>query len=146
LWDPVPDTTVRTFKNDGQFHLLGVPYEKSLQSVYYPASIPADTYPGMVPSGQKLETISLNAIVAAYNWPQGSDRYQRVAHFAETFLSKFGDLQKQGRDPIWQSIDPVGVAQVGNVCRQPSNGSIRILPMPLPPPVPIRPWPSFKLS
>jgi TRAP-type uncharacterized transport system substrate-binding protein len=111
FWDPIPDITVRTFKNDGQFHLLAVPYEDSLQSIYYPASIPADTYPGMVPPGQKLETVSLNAIVAAYSWPQGSERYQRVSRFAQTFLSKFGDLQKQGRDSIWQSIDPVGVAQ-----------------------------------
>jgi TRAP-type uncharacterized transport system substrate-binding protein len=111
FWDPIPDTTVRNFKNDGQFHLLAVPYEESLQSVYYPASVPADTYPGMVSPGQKLETISLNAIVAAYNWPQGSERYQRVARFTEALLSKFRDLRQQGRDPIWQSIDPVGVAQ-----------------------------------
>jgi len=111
FWDPIPDDSVRNFKNDGRFHLLPVPYEESLQSVYYPASVPADTYPGLVPAGQKLQTISLNALVAAYNWPQGSDRSRRVAQFAEVFLSKFSDLQKAGRDRIWQSIDPVGIAQ-----------------------------------
>jgi uncharacterized protein len=110
-WDPVPDDNVQSFKNDGRFHLLPVPYEKNLQSVYYPASIPADAYPGLMPAGQKLETISLNAVVVAYNWPQGSDRNKRVARFAELFLAKFVDLQKPGRDPVWQSIDPVGVAQ-----------------------------------
>jgi uncharacterized protein len=111
FWDPIPDQTIVTFKNDGRFHLVPVPYEESLQSVYYPASIPADTYPGLVPAGQKLETVSLNAVVVAYNWPAGSDRAVRVANFAELFLSKFADLQKPGRDPIWQAIDPVGIAQ-----------------------------------
>jgi uncharacterized protein len=111
FWDPVPDDNVQSFKNDGRFHLLPVPYEKNLQSVYYPASIAADAYPRLMPAGQKLETISLNAVVAAYNWPQGSDRNKRVARFAELFLAKFAELQKLGRDPVWQSIDPVGVAQ-----------------------------------
>jgi TRAP-type uncharacterized transport system substrate-binding protein len=110
FWDPVPDENVATFKNDGRFHLVPVPYEKSLQSVYYPASIPADAYPGLTPVGQKLETISLNAVVVAYNWPQGSERSSRVARFAQLFLSKFADLQKSGRDSVWKGIDPVGVA------------------------------------
>jgi uncharacterized protein len=111
FWDSIPNDSVRNFKNDGRFHLVPVPYEASLQSVYHPASVPADTYPGLVPAGQKLETISLNALIAAYNWPPGSDRSRRVAQFAEVFLSKFSDLRKAGRDRIWQSIDPVGIAQ-----------------------------------
>ncbi len=110
FWDPVPDDHVSSFKNDGRFHLLSVPYEKSLQSIYYPASIAADAYPGLTPAGRKLETISLNAVVVAYNWPQASERNKRVARFAQLFLSKFADLQKPGRDPVWQTIDPVGVA------------------------------------
>jgi TRAP-type uncharacterized transport system substrate-binding protein len=110
FWDPVPDDNVSSLNNDGRFHLLAVPYEKTLQSVYYPASIAADAYPGLTAAGQKLETISLNAVVVAYNWPPDSERNKRVARFAELLLSRFAELQKPGRDPIWQAIDPVGVA------------------------------------
>ena len=111
FWDPYPDETIANFKNDGRFHLIAAPYEKSLQDVYYPASFPPDAYPGLIPAGQKLETISLNAVIAAYNWPRGADRYQHVARFAKQFLARFSELQAPGRDAVWKSINPIGVAQ-----------------------------------
>ena len=111
FWDPYPDETITSFKNDGRFHLIGVPYEKSLQSVYYPANFAPDAYPGLVPAGQKLETVSLNAVIAAYNWPRGADRYQHVARFAKQFFQRFAELQGPGRDAVWKSINPIGVAQ-----------------------------------
>ncbi len=109
-WDPYPDQTMLDFKNDGRFHLIAVPYPKELQSVYNPASFPADTYPRLVPPGQKLETVSLNAVIAAYNWPKNSDRYKRVARFAEQLFSHFRDLQAPGRDSIWKGVNPFGIA------------------------------------
>jgi uncharacterized protein len=117
FWDPVPDDNVSSFNNDGRFHLLAVPYEKTLQSVYYPASIAADAYPGLTAAGQKLETISLNAVVVAYSWPPGSERNKRVARLAELFLSRFAELQMPGRDPHRRCPG------FGSACLLPSNGS-----------------------
>ena len=110
-WDPYPDSTFANFKGEGNFHFLPVPYEKDLQDVYFPASIPADTYPGLVPAGQKLDTVSLNAVIAAYNWPKDSERYRLVARFTKELFERFAELQSPAREDVWKSINPVGVAQ-----------------------------------
>ena len=111
FWGPSSDEAIAGFGKDGPFHLLAVPYEKSLQSVYYPASFPADAYPGLVPVGQKLETISVNSVIAVYNWPRGGDRYEKIALFAKKYFQRFSQLQGAGRDGVWKSVNPVAVAQ-----------------------------------
>ena len=111
FWGADPDPTLAGFGNDGRFHLLAVPYDKSLQDVYYPASVAADAYPGLAPAGQKVETISVSAVLATYNWQRGGERYQKVARFTQRFLQRFAQLQNPGHDAAWKSINPYAIAQ-----------------------------------
>jgi uncharacterized protein len=109
VWDPYPAEAITGFVNDGRFHLVPVPYDENLRSVYFQVSVPADTYPDLVPPGQKLETVSLNAVIAVYNWPAGTERYKRVSRFTNLFFAKFSELQQPGRDAIWTTINPAAV-------------------------------------
>ena len=111
FWGADPDPTIAGFSNDKRFHLLAIPYEKSLQDIYYPANIAADAYPDLVPAGQKLETISVSAVIACYNWPRGGDHYQKVARFTQRFLQRFAQLQDPGHAAAWKSVNPFAIAQ-----------------------------------
>src|SRR5262245_23039484 len=52
--------------------------DKLLQA-YLPATLTNEAYPKIIPQGQKVVTLASGVVLAAYNWPESSDRYRRVA-------------------------------------------------------------------
>ena len=70
------------------FRILPVPFAKPLQDDYLPATLSHADYPGMVAAGQDVETIAVGAVLIAYNWPKGTDRYRRIAEVRRTVLSR----------------------------------------------------------
>ena len=54
------------------FRFLPVPFAKPLQTDYLPALLGHNDYPGMVESGQDINTIAVGAVLIAYNWPKDS--------------------------------------------------------------------------
>src|SRR5437763_15028960 len=59
---------------DPGFKFLPVEYDTKFEDYYLPSSIEATDYPSLVPKGERIATISVPTILAAYNWPQQSDR------------------------------------------------------------------------
>ena len=43
-------------------------------------------------------------VLVSYNWPFGSNRYQRVTRFIDSLFSRIDKLQVAGFDPQWQAI------------------------------------------
>ena len=62
-------------------------------------------YPGMVAAGERVETIAVSAVLFAYNWPKGSDRYRRIEAFVEHFFPKLAEFQKPPRHPKWREAN-----------------------------------------
>ena len=94
---------LRNIKNEeGQFHLVSVPYEKAIQDLYFPSSITSGDYPNLVPAGEIVQTVAVSSLLVAYNWPAGSDRFNRVARFVDALFSKIDQLQQPMRHPKWQ--------------------------------------------
>jgi uncharacterized protein len=85
--------------------LLPVPYDKSLQDDYLPATLTSEDYPALIGRGQSIETIAYGAVLIAYNWPEGSDRYRRIANFVDRFFSHFSEFQKPPRHPAWREVN-----------------------------------------
>ncbi len=97
-----PYKSVSTFANDGRFHLVRVDYDKPLQADYLPATLTSKDYPNLIAEGEKVDTIAVPAVLAAYNWPQGSDRYRKLSQFVDAFFSKFPALQHPPFHPKWK--------------------------------------------
>ena len=72
---------------------------------YFPATLAHEDYPKLVPAGAKIETLSVGTVLAAYNWPENSERYRRIARFVEAFFSKFDELLAPGRHPKWSEVN-----------------------------------------
>lgn len=85
--------------------LLPIPYDQRLQQDYLPATFTDKDYPGIIPDGQSVDTIAYGAVMICYNWPKGSDRYQRIANFVDHFFSHFAEFQKQPRHPTWREVN-----------------------------------------
>jgi TRAP transporter TAXI family solute receptor len=99
-----PYKSVSGFSNDGRFHLVTVDYEKPLQGDYLPASLTAKDYPNLIAEGETVDTIAVPAVLAAYNWSPGSERYRKLSQFVEAFFTKFPAFQHAPFHPKWKEV------------------------------------------
>jgi TRAP transporter TAXI family solute receptor len=98
-----PYKSVSTFKDD-RFHLVTVDYAKPLQVDYLPATLSAKDYPSLIAEGEKVDTIAVPAVLAAYNWAPNTDRYRKLALFVEAFFTKFPAFQNPPFHPKWKEV------------------------------------------
>ena len=98
-----PYKSVSTFKDD-RFHLVTVDYAKPLQSDYLPATLSAKDYPNLIAEGEKVDTIAVPAVLAAYNWAPNTDRYRKLALFVDAFFTKFPTFQNPPFHPKWKEV------------------------------------------
>jgi TRAP transporter TAXI family solute receptor len=99
----VPSKFTTTIK-DERFHLVPIDYAPALQADYLPSQLKAEDYPSLIPAGQRVDTIAVPAILAAYNWAPGSERYKKVDRFVQAFFDRFEDLQKPPFHPKWKEV------------------------------------------
>jgi hypothetical protein len=72
---------------------------------YLPSSLTSLDYPDLIPPGQDVQTIAVPTILAAYNWPIGSDRYKRVARLTDYLFDRLGELHEPGFHPAWRDVN-----------------------------------------
>src|SRR5579859_401515 len=98
-----PYKSVSNFKDD-RFHLVTVDYSKPLQGDYLPATLTAKDYPNLISEGEKVDTIAVPAVLAAYNWAPNTDRYRKLALFVDAFFTKFPTFQHPPFHPKWREV------------------------------------------
>lgn len=88
------------------FKLLTVPVNDKLLEYYFPTYLEASDYPGLIPAGQRVETLAVPTVLAAFNWTKDSDRYRRQQRFVDYLVTRLPNLQsKPGYDPKWKDIN-----------------------------------------
>jgi TRAP-type uncharacterized transport system substrate-binding protein len=92
-------------KWEGGYKFLPVPYERQLEEYYLPAVLDAKDYPQLIGSGEQIQTISIPTVLAAFNFPQGSDRYQRLARLTTLLFDRVGKLHAPGFHPKWKEVN-----------------------------------------
>ncbi len=90
------------------FKFLPVEYSDKLE-YYYPAYLESKDYPALIPEGQRVETIAVPAVLAVYDWPADTDRYQRVTRLVDYIIDRFPRLQTEpGYHPKWKDVNLAG--------------------------------------
>jgi TRAP transporter TAXI family solute receptor len=89
---------------DDNLHLVPVDYAKPLQADYLPAQLSSDDYPNLIEKGQRVDTIAVPAVLAAFNWAPNTDRYRRLQHFVDVFFGKIKDFQQPPFHPKWKEV------------------------------------------
>jgi TRAP-type uncharacterized transport system substrate-binding protein len=94
---------LRNVKNeDRALHLVSIPYDKRLRDMYLPTTLTSEDYPNLLPPGEQVDTVATSVLLTAFNWPQNSERYTRVAKFVDAFFNKIDEFQKPPRHPKWR--------------------------------------------
>jgi TRAP transporter TAXI family solute receptor len=99
-----PYKSVSTFNNDGRFHLVTVDYAKPLQNDYLPATLTSKDYPNLISDQERVDTIAVPAVLAAYNWAPNTERSRKLALFVDAFFTKFPTFQKPPFHPKWKEV------------------------------------------
>ena len=87
------------------FKFLPVTYDLKFEDYYLPAFLEASDYPALVKPGERIATLAVPTVLATYNWPTNSNRYQRVARFTDYLFGRINRLQVPGFDPNWKTIN-----------------------------------------
>jgi hypothetical protein len=56
-------------------------------------------------SSERVATIAVPTILAAFNWRPGTDRYRRVARFVDELYGGVDKLRTPGFDPKWKNVN-----------------------------------------
>jgi TRAP-type uncharacterized transport system substrate-binding protein len=100
----------RNLKNENRrLHLVSVPYDKRLQDLYLPSEFTSDEYPNLIPPGETVDTVAAGILLASFNWPEKTDRYQKVAKFVDALFSRIGEFPKPPRHPKWKEASITAV-------------------------------------
>ncbi|PSC05415.1 hypothetical protein SLNSH_09495 [Alsobacter soli] len=89
-------------------HLVPVPFGK-LGEAYDPATLTSADYPGLVSDGERIETVSADAILVAPWWRDSSPRQHELTAAATAIFDHFPDLLKEGRHPKWKETNLAAV-------------------------------------
>jgi TRAP transporter TAXI family solute receptor len=100
-----PTGSTATLKAADGFRILPVPFSKALQDDYLPTTFTHEDYPNLIERGASVDSIAVGAVLIAYNWPQKTDRYRRIAKFIEAFFPRIADFQKAPRHPKWREVN-----------------------------------------
>jgi TRAP-type uncharacterized transport system substrate-binding protein len=93
----------RNLKNENRsLHLVPVPYDARLADMYLPTTLSGEEYPNLLSPGETIETVATSVLLVTFNWPENSERYNRVARFVNVFFSKIGEFMKPPRHPKWR--------------------------------------------
>jgi uncharacterized protein len=99
-----PARPIAELKGEG-LHILPIPFSNELGDLYLPSKFSNADYPNLIPPGQEVETVAVGNILAVFNWPEGSERYKKVARFTEAFFGRFSELQNPGYHAKWKDVN-----------------------------------------
>lgn len=93
----------RNLKNENRrLHLVQVPYDARLKDMYLPTTLSSEEYPNLLSPGETIDTVATNVLLVSFNWPENSERYNRVSRFVDVFFSKIAEFRKPPRHPKWK--------------------------------------------
>jgi uncharacterized protein len=103
--DGEPTSFLSDVKRSDGLHLLAIDYTPALREDYLPTALTSEQYPNLIEPGASIDTVAVGAVLAAFNWPKQSERYQRVATFVSALFDKHAEFQKQPHHRKWQEVN-----------------------------------------
>jgi TRAP transporter TAXI family solute receptor len=103
-----PMNTFSKIPPNSGFHFLPVSayeFAQKFSRTYVLGKLTNEDYPTLIPPGEEITTIAVPDILAVYNWPKGTDRYQRVEKFITAFFRNFNKLREGPFHPKWKDIN-----------------------------------------
>jgi len=86
-------------------HLVAIPFSKTFADYYTVGELTKKDYPTLVTEGDRVDTIAVPAVLAAFNWQKGSDRYVKVQRFVQALFTHWDKFRQPPRHPKWRDVN-----------------------------------------
>jgi TRAP-type uncharacterized transport system substrate-binding protein len=103
-----PNDLFAKMKSEPGWHFLPVEFNEKFEDYYVPAELTAADYPNLIQQGQSVQTISVPALLAVYNWKPETDRYRRTVRFVEYLFERFEQLRVPPYQVGWKQMNLAG--------------------------------------
>jgi TRAP transporter TAXI family solute receptor len=100
-----PNDLFAKFKPEPGFHFLPLEFTDAFQDYYVPAELSAADYPNLIAKDEPIQTISVPALLAVYNWKPETDRYRRCVRMVEYLFAHFNKLREPPFHPAWKEMN-----------------------------------------
>ena len=87
------------------FKFLPIEYGPKFADYYSPSYLEPADYPNLIAKEERIATISVPTVLAAFNWRPDSPRYPRVARFVDALFSHVDRLRSAGFDAKWKDVN-----------------------------------------
>jgi len=87
------------------FKLLPAPFTPALEDLYLPGVLNASDYPDLIKPGQRIDTVAVPTVLAAFNWSSGHPRQRKVSRFVDYLFERFARLRKPPFHKKWRTIN-----------------------------------------
>ncbi len=86
-------------------HFVPIPFSKKFADYYTVGELTSKDYPTLIGEGERVDTIAVPAVLAAFNWQNGTDRYQRVQRFVQALFTNWDKFRHPPRHPKWRDVN-----------------------------------------
>jgi TRAP-type uncharacterized transport system substrate-binding protein len=86
-------------------HLVNIPFTKTFEDLYTLGEFTKQDYPNLLQGQDRIDTIAVPAVLAVFNWPKNTDRYNRVQRFIEYLFTRWDTLQHPPYHPKWRDVN-----------------------------------------
>jgi uncharacterized protein len=106
---PKPAGLFRDLRPDENLHFVSIRPAGNLPPSYTSTTLTAEDYPELIEANAPVGTVAVGTVLAAYNWPAGTERYGKVARFVGAFFARLHEMQVPPHHPKWHEIDLAAV-------------------------------------
>lgn len=103
-----PGDTFAKAPTDAGFHFVSIPaaqYAQFFADRYVIGKLTNKDYPKLIGQNETITTIAVPELLAVYNWPRGTDRYQRIEKFTVAFFKNFKTLRDGPFHEKWKDVN-----------------------------------------
>ncbi len=102
-----PNSLFTAIKPEPGYRFLPLEFSDKFEDFYVPAELTNADYPNLIPKGQSVQTISVTALLAVFNWNPNinGDRHRRVVRFIEYLFERFDRLRQPPYQPKWKEMN-----------------------------------------
>jgi uncharacterized protein len=106
-----PSQSISQLRQADGLKFLPIPFASALNADFLPTELTSEDYPGMIPAGQKVETVADTAVLVAYKWPHDNERYKRVETFVNAFFPRIREFSEAPHHPKWREVNLAATLQ-----------------------------------
>jgi TRAP transporter TAXI family solute receptor len=100
-----PSGAFSRFEALSGFSLLPLTLADINSNHFVPSVLRHEDYPNLIATGETIDTVAVEAILVAYDWPVGHDRRRRLYQFIEKFVENIDAFRQAPRHPKWQETN-----------------------------------------